>query len=200
MNKKYKYRCPWCGEKVLPPSERFFTVKQCSKCEHYYSYYWPVWLIIWEAAAVLCLCASIRITVNSLVNGQMFPILLAVLSLGLFPDFYFKKMLKKAESSNTIDDLKSWRIRFKTDSSSRFMFVNNAIFPIELVSADEKLISEKYYVRISQVCRTQNEINCVISELTFNRIQEQYKYDCFKIYVLVNKYFNGELICENRRT
>lgn len=77
------------------------------------------------------------------------------------------------------------------------MFVNNAIFPIELVSADEKLISEKYYVRISRVCRTKNEINCIISELNFNRIQEQYKYNGFKIYVLDNKYFNGEFICEN---
>ena len=197
MNKIYKYRCPWCGETVLPPSERFCTVKQCGTCEHYYSYYWPVWLIIWETIAILCFCVSIRITVNSFVNNQVFPIFYVGVSLGLFPNFYFKKMLKRIGNPNTFDDLKSWRIRFKIDSSSRFVFVNNAIFPIEFISTEKKIISEKCYVCISQVCRNKNEINCIVSELNFNRIQGQCKYDCFKIYILDNKYFKGEVICEN---
>ena len=197
MNKIYKYRCPWCGEVVFPPSERFYTVNKCDVCEHYFSYYWSARLIIWEMAAILCLCISIWICVNAFIKYQAFPIIYVIISLGLFPDLYFKKMLKKVGESNPIDDINSWRVRFEIDSSSRFVFANNAIFPIEFISTNENIISEKFYVCISQVCKTKNEINCIVSELDFSRIQGKYKYDCFKIYIHDNKYFKGEFICES---
>lgn len=198
-NRYYEYRCPWCGERVTPPSERYFTVKRCEVCGNKYGFYWSAKQILWEAAAISACILCIKFMLHFLVEGKIFiAILFPILSFFTFPELYVKKPLKKIKGKNIPQTLicsEIRKVKFIIPMLRRYNFINNAIFPVCFINDQGQRASEYICVSLSQVKTDKNHIICFISELECgNKILDIYS-EYTKIMIFVSKeiYFEGEV-------
>lgn len=196
----YEYRCPWCGEKVKPPPERYFNVRRCQSCGNKYGFFRSAPQILWETAAVFGFMISIQFMLNSLVEEEYFlAILFPILSIFTFPRIYVKKPLKKIEENN-ISHVRTCpkmrKVKFNVQMPRRYNFINNAIFPICFINDQGQRASEYICVSLSEVKRDKNQIICFISELECgNKILDIYlEYTKVVIFVSKEIYFEGECI------
>ena len=198
-NRYYEYRCPWCGEKVIPPSERYFTVKRCEVCGNRYGFYWSTQQIIWESAAILGCILSIQFMLHFLIEEKIFlAILFPILSFFTFPELYEKKPLKKIKEKNIAQMLiypEMQKVKFIIPMPRRYNFINNAIFPICFINDQGQRASEYICVSLSEVKTGKNHIICFISELECgNKILDIYsEYTRVAIFVSKEIYFEGEI-------
>ena len=196
----YEYRCPWCGEKVTPPPERYFNVKRCKSCGNKYGFFWSAPQMLWEAAAVVGCMLSTQFMLNFLVEGKYFlAILFPIISFFTFPGIYVKKPLKKIEESNISQVRicpKMRKVKFNVQMPRRYNFINNAIFPICFINDQGQRASEYICVSLSEVKTDKNHIICFISELECgNKILDIYlEYTKIVIFVSKEIYFEGECL------
>ncbi len=196
----YEYRCPWCGEKVTPPSERYFNVKRCKSCGNRYGFFWSVPQMLWEAAAVLGCTLSILFMVNFLKNGKIFPaILFPILSFFTFPGIYVIKPLKKIEENN-ISQVRACpemrKVKFNVQMPRRYNLINHAIFPICFMNNQGQRMSDYICVSLSEVETDKNHIICFISELEYGKKILDIYSEYTKVVIFISKeiYFEGECL------
>ena len=195
----YEYRCPWCGEKVTPPPERYFNVRRCQSCGNKYGFFWSAAIMLWEFAACICCMISIQFMLDFLVEEKYFlALLFPILSFFTFPGIYVKKPLKKIEENN-ISKIRTCprmiKVKFNVQMPRRYNFINNAIFPICFINDQGQRVSEYICVSLSEVETYKNHIICFISELEFgNKILDIYS-EYTKIVIFVSKEIYFEVEC-----
>lgn len=169
MKKSYQYRCPWCGEKVLPPLDRHITRRRCEKCGGEYCYHWSVLHILWEGAACIFFAVSICLSLHFLVNDNYFAaVILPLLAIFSSPVFYTAKPIKKYPREIITQFTKlpgSYRVRLSVPRAERRSFEDNAIYPVCFTDGSGDMTSNHICVRLSEVRRDSEGIECTVSEL-----------------------------------
>lgn len=196
----YEYRCPWCGEKVTPPPERYFNVRRCGACGNKYGFYWSAPIIIWETVAVFGYMLSIQFMMNLLVEEKYFlAILFPILFFFTFPGIYVKKPLKKIEENN-ISQMRTCpkmiKAKFNVQMPRRYNLINNAIFPICFMNNQGQRMSDYICVSLSEVKTGKNYIICFMSELEYGKKILDIYSEYTKVAIFISKeiYFEGECL------
>ncbi len=196
----YEYRCPWCGEKVMPPSERYITVKRCKTCGNKYGFFWSVPIILWEAVAISICMLSARFMLPLIVDGKIFlAILFPILSIFTFPENYVNKPLKKINENNISKRQfapKMRKVEFNVQMPRRYNLINHAIFPICFMNNQGQRMSDYICVSLSEVETDKNHIICFISELEYGKKILDIYSEYTKIVIFISKeiYFEGECL------
>lgn len=197
-SKFYEYRCPWCGEKVLRPLERYITTRRCTSCGRLYRFYWSKISIALEALTTLGVLLNIKVFMYLLKENIVLSMVFLIFSFWLLSQINIKKPLIKVKENYQLSyftDIIKHRAVFQIPNAIKYYFVNNAIYPICLINEQGQRVSEYICVCLSEVQINKDKVTCCISDLEFGEKIPSVISENWKIVIFVSKEcsFNGIL-------
>ncbi len=190
-----KHRCPWCGEYVKSPGDRYFKVKKCPYCNNKYTNYTKSFVNTVFINPYLAVVISISfLAIFGLISMVPYFVIMGVL---LVVGFFLPSMPFEKESNDYVDELQNKaEIIFYSAAESGLKYIriivkNKEVFPICFVDENNKPLSPMIYVSTEDIKWQERECNCTMNFLQYGNIDKEYRPGT-RFYIFYNNKKIGE--------